>query len=75
MSKKVDSFDTLLYFTKLVYYYARQIDKAETSNDRIRRANAIYSGAQAIMRAAEEIRRTVYREEGVYDHGPKKNDK
>lgn len=73
MNKKADSFVALPYFARLVYYYAKRLDEAETRNERIRLANTVYSWAQAIMRAAEEIKVTVYREEGVYDHGSKKD--
>ena len=73
MNKKADSLVALPYFARLVYHYARQLDKAETCNERLWLANTVYSWAQAIMEAAEEIKDTVYREEGVYDHGSKKN--
>lgn len=73
MDKKADSLVALPYFARLIYHYARRLEKAETRDERLWLANAVYSWAQAAMEAAEEIRSTVYREEGVFDHGAKKD--
>lgn len=73
MIKKADSLAALPYFARLVYHYAVRLDKAETRNERLWLANTVYSWASAVMKAADEIRSTVYREEGVYDHGSKKD--
>lgn len=73
MNKKADSLVALPYFARLIHYYAYQLNKAETRDERLWLTNKVYRWAQIIMKAAEEIKDTVYREEGVYDHGSKKN--
>lgn len=63
--KKAKSIDALPYFADVVGYKARQLNKAETREERLWIAHSIVSWAEATAQAANEVKDLVFKEEGV----------